>query len=193
MKKLFILLTMMAAILGSCGGDSDLNKVYSFVGDSLIARWDLSYFFPACLTRNDGVSGSGVQYLESLGGKYAGGRVVVLSGTNDLGLVPSGDEQAYAERFVEAVSNLGAGRVIVISIPPRSRNWCHNELDDNTRIRAMNASIAKECGTRPGFTYVDVFDLLMRDGYLNGEYTHDGLHMSEQGYEIITKKIKDIL
>lgn len=193
MKKLFTIITMMAAMLGSCGSDSDLNKVLCFVGDSLIARWDLNFFFPARLTRNDGVSGSGVQYLESLGGKYAGGRVVVLSGTNDLALVPLGDEQAYAERFVEAVSNLGAERVIVISIPPRSKNWCHNELDDNTRIKSMNACIARQCGTRPNFTYVDVFDQLVSDGFLYGGYTHDGLHLSEPGYEIITKNLKNFL
>ena len=42
--------------------------------------------------------------------------------------------------------------------------------------------------------YINLYDELVdKDGNLNIDYTKDGLHMSEEGYEVITKKLKKYL
>ena len=42
--------------------------------------------------------------------------------------------------------------------------------------------------------YINMYDELTdEDGNFNMNYTYDGLHPSEEGYDVITKKLKSVL
>ena len=61
----------------------------------------------------------------------------------------------------------------------------------NEKIISINKKIKELCNDEK-ITYVNMYDLLTDDdGNLNTEYTKEGLHISDKGYEFITKIIKE--
>ena len=60
MGKIMLLLILS---LGACSEEKEGELC--FVGDSLVAGWDVKDAFPTWIVRNDGVSGGGYCYLES--------------------------------------------------------------------------------------------------------------------------------
>ena len=63
-------------------------------------------------------------------------------------------------------------------------------IRNNTSIKKINSELKKYCNDK-NCTYLDVYSLLEdKDGNLKLEYTKEGLHMSDKGYEVITKELK---
>lgn len=178
---------MMATLLpiSSCGDDDTYDRL-TFIGDSLVARWDLQASFPNTVTRNLGVSGSGLQYLRSLKGSMTGRDIVVLSGTNDIVTILSGSTtvSSYAEDYLEAIGECGAAHTYLYCILPRGERAGGREL--NPVITELNATVRSLISGRGDITYIDVYDSLCRDGVLNMNYSLDGLHLNIYGYEILT-------
>lgn len=184
----------MMSVMGACGTDDDINIRLCFIGDSLVAGWDVKHCFPSWIAVNDGLISSGVAYLEAQHGAYSGQNVVVLSGTNDLGLIAHDDEQAYIDRYMSAIKNLGANQTYLLSILPRDDDWSHaEEKISNKRIRAFNDRIKALCDDVPQITYVDAFDVMLLGNTLNPAYTYDGLHLTTEGYEVLSSKLKEYL
>ena len=65
-----------AALMSSCSGDS-ISELY-FVGDSLVAGWDVKSSFPTYLPHNDGVIGAKVEDILTWNLDYRGKDVVML-------------------------------------------------------------------------------------------------------------------
>lgn len=189
-----LILIIMMSVMGACGTDDDINIRLCFIGDSLVAGWDVKHCFPSWIAVNDGLISSGVAYLEAQHGAYSGQNVVVLSGTNDLGLIAHDDEQAYIDRYMSAIKNLGANQTYLLSILPRDDDWSHaEEKISNKRIRAFNDRIKALCDDVPQITYVDAFDVMLLGNTLNPAYTYDGLHLTTEGYEVLSSKLKEYL
>lgn len=181
-------------LMTSCDKDKVLNTRMVFIGDSLVAGWDLKYYFPSRLVKNDALIGSGVNHLESRRGTCTGLIAVVLSGTNDLGIIPLDEEQDYIERYMTAVKQLGARHTYLFCILPRDDSWSREEPRIyNTRIKSFNEKIKALCDNLPDITYVDVFDQMLYKGALNPDYTYDGLHLSPVGYEVISSKLQEYI
>ena len=83
-------------------------------------------------SHDHGLSGSGVQWLEENANIAAGEPIVVLSATNDLAHMHENELEAYIDRYLKAVCNLGEGRLIIISVLPRS-----TELDPSGKTNAL--------------------------------------------------------
>ncbi len=56
----------------------------------------------------------------------------------------------------------------------------------NKDIKAINDLISKI----DDVTYVDLYSKLELDGKLNPKYSVEGLHINEEGYELITHELK---
>lgn len=41
--------------------------------------------------------------------------------------------------------------------------------------------------------YIPLYDLFLKDGKINGDYTYDGLHPNAKGYEVIAMTIREYL
>ena len=187
---LVLLMITMNVFMTSC--DDENERELFFTGDSLVARWDLSYYFPTIITHNDGVSGSGIDHLQESAGLYKDKEVVIIVGTNDLYTYTIEQDSEYVNSYLQAIIGLGASRVYLFSIFPRGKDFCYGPEVDNEKIKRINKQI-KQAVQGKHIVYIDVYDLLEKDGYINGQYTYDGLHMSQEGYELITKQLKEVL
>ena len=78
-------------------------------------------------------------------------------------------------------------KVILVCEECLSRNYTttKNPQKNTERIELKKYCNDKNC------TYLDMYSLLEdKDGNLKLEYTREGLHMSDKGYEVITKELK---
>lgn len=184
------LMCLSLVLLCACG-ESDKPPLV-FIGDSQIARWDVESYFPMAETHSHGLSGSGVQWLEENANVAAHEPIVILSGTNDLAHMQEDELDAYIDRYLNAVCSLGEGRLIIISVLPRS-----TELDPlgkaNALVAKFNAKIKERVQAFERIAYCDVFDDFSIDGRLNMNFSFDGLHPNQYGYEILAKKVKELL
>ena len=61
---------------------------------------------------------------------------------------------------------------------------------------AINKELESFC-KKEEFTYIDMFSLLVDSSSdevrIKDEYTKDGLHLSDEGYEVVTEEIKKYL
>ena len=60
----------------------------------------------------------------------------------------------------------------------------------NGQIININKLLKNYCNKNK-ITYINMYDLLKdENGNLKLEYTQEGLHMSDEGYEVITSELK---
>lgn len=189
LKNLIPFLAAALMTLTSCDKDED---TYTFIGDSIVTRWDLQASFPTLITRNLGKSGSGVAYLESCRGRLKGEIGTVISGTNDYrSILTQQDADDYAARYVDALEGLGAKKLYIYSVLPRS--FKSDDRTTNATISALNKAIeqriAQQGDTR--MVYLNVYHKFLDDkGEFNMNLSYDGLHLNPGGYEILSSELK---
>lgn len=188
MKYLHEILVAFAVLflLSSCSDDVKDARL-DFVGDSIVARWDLAEYFPSRLVYNYGKSGAGIEYLESLAGRFAGRNVVVMIGTNNNYLFVEPDRDDYARRYVDAITALDAKRVYLYSVLPRDFTSDRDDVNDD--IAEFNAVVKHIVESMPAIVYMDVYDDFLHDGKIDFQLYSDKLHLSPYGYEILTKTL----
>lgn len=185
MKYFSWVLLCLSLFITSCSKNEG-DKLY-FIGDSIVARWDVTRFFPSYMVFNDGVSGEGIGYIEKLAHSYVNQTVIVEIGTNDVRNMT--DVKAYSERYVRAIQNIDAKTIYLYSILPRS--YCTDDEYVNEKIKLLNQEI-KEKVAETNIIYVDVYDKFYNQG-MNPQYSYDGLHLNESGYEILSEELKKVL
>lgn len=183
MKPLLFVFSLL--LLLSCGKEPD--KKIIFAGDSLIARWDVAYYFPGRQTFNYGVSGSGIDDLrhENINGRDAD--VVILIGTNDLDYVDENNSEEYIDKYMETLTSIYADHIYLISLLPREFKGDSPGIND--KIKQVNSRLEKKADGN-GVIYIDVFDLFIKDGSFNKDFSYDGLHLNDHGYQILTDEVK---
>ena len=183
MKPLLFVFSLL--LLLSCEKEPD--KKIIFAGDSLIARWDVAYYFPGRQVLNYGVSGSGIDDLrhENINGR--GADVVILIGTNDLGYVDENHCEEYIDKYMETLMSVPADHVYLISLLPRGFKGDLPGIND--KIKHLNARLANKADQN-GMTYIDVYNLFVKGGTLNQDLSYDGLHLNDHGYQILAGEVK---
>ena len=187
--RILSLLLAASALLTGCDSELDKRTTLSFIGDSIIARWDLQDSFSSLITYNLGQSGAGISYIESYAGRLGGRNIVVMTGTNDNTLMAAPDSRrAYAERYIAALEATGAAHIYLYEVLPRG---FHNDRPGtNDDIRAFNAEVRRLIDGRSDIDYIDVYSLFLGDdAKIYSEYYNDGLHLSPQGYEVLTSRL----
>lgn len=196
LDKMLIAVSLIFTTLYFSGCEDNVHsqELY-FIGDSHIARWDLGYYFPNYITYNKGVSGSNIQYLEECENKYANKNIVVMIGSNDIGVIGTKYTlEDYAMKYVSAIEQLHGKIVYIYSILPNDNienNW---DVDYSKTVPMLNSAIESELkrlGTNA--VYVNIYNLMTINGYLNPEYYSDGLHLNYYGYEILANKLQEQL
>ena len=184
-RQLYPFLTVFAMLFAACNDDLDRKTTLTFTGDSIIARWDLQNYFSSLATTNLGVSGAGIDYIESLSGRMKGLNVVIMIGTNDNYMFhDEGPRKEYEVRYMAALDALEAETIYLYEVLPREFNNQDAVLNDY--IRLFNNEIAEFVAERPSIVYLQVFDSFIDTGnHINQQYYNDGLHLSPEGYEIL--------
>ena len=158
-----------------------------FLGDSIIARWDIDEYFPTWQVYNYGVSGAGIDYIEGNAGRFVGKQVVVVIGTNDINHMAPDRIEKYVERYMSAIEELGASRVYLFSLHPR--NFSSDRSDVNTVVADFNNRIRARVSEVPSIVYLDVYSDFFYEGEPNPKLYYDRLHLNPYGYEILVSAL----
>ena len=174
-----------------------------FFGDSITDYYDLEKYYGKLPVVNSGIAGNQTKDLlndiEDRVIRYNPTKVFILVGTNDIAFTDLSNEE-IADKIIEIGKYIKNERknakIYIEAIYPISKedaniiNPIMVDVRDNGRIKDINKMVKEMC-KEEGFTYIDMYNLLVNDkDNLTLEYTVDGLHVNDKGYEIITETIK---
>lgn len=184
MKKVIkILMLLSVMVVTSCSTDEDVHLV--FIGDSVVARWDLEVSFPSYVVENKGVSGSGIANVANYAHKCGKKNIVVIVGTNDLGRITDETMAEYAQSYMRQIVATDAENIYLFSILPRKFEG--DTVTINQRIERLNALIKAESENYGNVIYIDAYSYFKRNESIDSQYSYDGLHLSPYGYEILSE------
>lgn len=175
-----------------------------FYGDSITELYDLEKHFGKLPAINSGTSGYQTKDLIKLVDerviRYNPTKVVILIGTNDIAFSDITDQE-LVDNIKLIINKIYKKRpktkIYVESLYPVNRNEDNNivkikmvNIRENSRIININKLIKKMCSDN-NIDYINLYDSLTDDnGDLCLDYTFDGLHLNEAGYDVITEIIK---
>ena len=215
--SLFIIIAIAVSLLCGCGGNNDewLRQVaeyrrakisayeaenarygdyevdVAFLGDSLTDGYDVEKYYPEYVVSNRGIGGDTTFDLEGrlavsvyeLKPKVA----VMLIGANNIDSM----FENYESILVGLRDNLPRTKVVLLSLTSMSgEHW-----GKNNQLAAYNNVKIRLLAQKYGFEYVDLYTHLfdLETGAIRAEYTTDGGHLTEKGYEAVTEKIAPVL
>ena len=169
-----------------------------FLGDSITDFYDLEKYYPDNNVVNSGISGDvSDDILNDMYNRvyrYNPSKIFLLIGTNQI---PKGDsDDEIVDDIKRIITNIHDNRSItkiyVESIYPVNKelNKTMVSTRDNERIVELNKKIKEEVKDIKYVEYINIYDSLLKDGVLNDEYSEDGLHLNDKGYEIVTNILK---
>jgi lysophospholipase L1-like esterase len=179
-----------------------VDNNYLFLGDSITHRYDLNKYFSTLPVINSGVEANQtIDILNDMSSRiyqYNPSKIFIMIGTNDIGTEKSENDivnnieniikkiklnRKYAEIYLESIypiNDTDDNKINHSIVEPRT----------NDKIKEINNKLKKYCSLNK-VTYIDMYDKLIdKDGNLKLEYTKEGLHMSDEGYKVITAVIK---
>ena len=195
-----IFLVSVMCLLGACSFDEGESEL-CFIGDSITHQWDLNYFFPGYSIKKHAVVGAKVSDIDKWDVSDCKGlTTVILIGTNDIGTIRLVDQKAassrsyFAKLFMERARRINAERLVVVSILPRNY-FGKQDTSVNQNIELQNAVLKDSLRSSSlRFTYVNAYSYFLGDGYeIDEDLLYDGLHPSPEGYEVLTRKVREKL
>lgn len=182
-----------------------IDDNYVFVGDSIFEGYDLDKYYENMPVVNSGISGNTTENIlkdmENRIYRYNPSKVFLMIGTNDCIYDISSEETI--ENVGEIIDGIKKNRpyaeIYVQSIYPVNRtdddkiNLGSVKNRNNDDIKLMNSGIKKLCEEKD-VNYMNIYDSLIdEEGNLAIDYTKEGLHISDEGYKVITTEVMKIL
>ncbi len=174
---------------------------YLFLGDSITQFYDLEKYFPNMPVINSGISGNTttdiLKDMRNRVYKYNASKIFVLIGTNDLRDERSPEEViTNIKKIIRKIKKNQPQAVIYLeSIYPVNADIDEDMVEGrkNSDIVKINKEL-KEYAKDNNITYINTYNkLLNEDGKLKEEYSNDGLHLTDEGYIVVTKELKKYL
>lgn len=166
----------------------DYEVDVAFIGDSLTDGYDLEKYYPEYVVSNRGIGGDTTFDVEGridvslyeLKPKVA----VMLIGGNNLKTMFDN----YERILIGMKENLPETKIILVSLTAMGQKWGA----EKNEIAALNNVKIKILAEKYGFDFVDLFTPLydITIGEIYAEYTNDGAHQTDKGYEVFTATIK---
>lgn len=161
---------------------------FAFIGNSHMAFWALTIYFPHWECFNYGSPGQGLDYVESFSVDTSDCYAVVQFGSNDICQLNDENMDTYVERYAKAVLAIPSLKTYLFCVFPRN-DYADYSTAVNRFIRELNQKIYERMKTT-NIVYIDVFDKLLLNGSLNPDLTIDDLHLNGKGYSILTEALK---
>jgi len=176
-----------------------------FLGDSITNFYNLDTYYKDLPVINSGTAGKKayeiVGELKERVYIYNPTKVFLMIGTNDLSHRTDEEIVKDIKKIIKSINkNRPNTTIYVESVYPVNKtkddkkilDWMVGDRD-NERISNLNKKIKEMC-KKEKTGYIDIYDLLTdEEGMLNVDYTVDGLHINENGYEVITKKLMEYI
>lgn len=170
-----------------------------FAGDSITDFYDLGqyYQYDNKILVNSGVSGykttNIIKKFKNLIEQHQADKLFLMIGTNDLGGGTDRDEViSNIKNIIEMTKSQSPDTKIYLEsiYPVNLSKRSSTEKRNNEDIRYINIQLKKYCEEND-ITYLEVYSLLAdSNGELKDEYTEDGLHLNNAGYDVITSYLK---
>lgn len=187
------LIVFYTVFLMSCTKEKNDEMIY-FLGDSHISRWDLNYYFPDTKHQNLGKGGLTISQLEDVIINLPNiKKCIVEIGTNDcLKYLKSNDpidsafskiKQKYIDLFL--ILREKSEKCYILSLIPINKPEFATYINE-LQIR-LNSFLDLEIRKHDNFVFINVYDKLKNsDGFINPNYTLDGIHLNKDGYDLIS-------
>jgi len=166
------------------------NVDVAFLGDSLTEGYDVKRFYPEYNVINRGIGGDttfGVEKrLEVSIYEPAPKLTTMLIGVNNIDTMFDNYENIL-QSFKQEAPEM---KVVLLSLTSMCKEWGRN----NYKAIRNNEKI-KQYAEQYDFTFVDLYTPLLDENtnQLKEEYTTDGGHFTEEGYQVITSVIKPVI
>ena len=158
-----------------------------FLGDSLTDGYNVKEFYPEYTVLNRGIGGDTSVWLEerldvslyAVQPKVA----VMLIGANNMDTMLENYE-SILKSFKE---NAPRTKIVLLSLTSMSGEW-----GKKNQLAAYNNVQIKMYAEIYGYEYVDLYSALLNleTGEIYDEYTTDGGHLTQKGYEVLTATIR---
>lgn len=184
--------------------DSKPNGIL-FFGDSITEMYDIEKYYPEIKIKyNSGVSGSTSESLmwicDEAVIKFKPKVMVFLVGTNDLGNTNMRSPREIAMN-VKNLFDLISGNLKDIKIIHVSTLPCNEELHGETAgkimrsnkiIKAVNEEYLEMLKSFKNVIFINAFEeFIDKDtNNIKNNLSEDGLHLTKEGYDLLTKIIK---
>ena len=169
---------------------NDFEVDIAFIGDSLTDGYDVEKYYPDYLVTNRGIGGDTTFNLEErlqvsvydLKPKV----VVMLIGANNFNTMFDN----YENILKGLKDNLPNTKVVLLSLTSMSKEW-----GKNNQIAAYNNVKIKKLAEKYSFRFIDLYYPLLNieTGEIYEEYTTDGGHLTETGYNVLTNEITPVV
>lgn len=174
---------------------------YVFLGDSITDWYPIEENYKDYPIVNSGKAGYKTKdildKLESMVYIYNPTKIFILIGTNDLNSQTSSRE-ILIENIKKIIENIRDNRpnakIYLESIYPINRTDNEKIIMStvgkrtNEEIIEVNKQLKNYC-IEKNIVYIDMYqELIDEDGNLKLDYTKDGLHLTNEGYAVVTKK-----
>ena len=169
---------------------ADYEVDVAFLGDSLTDGYDVARFYPQFTVSNRGIGGDTTFDLQARLKvsvyDLKPRAVVMLIGANNLSTMFDN----YEDILKGLRDNLPNTKIILLSLTNMGQDW-----GKGNELAAYNNVKIKKLAEKYGFAFVDLYSPLMNleTGEIYPDYTTDGGHLTEKGYEVLTKQITPVL
>lgn len=174
---------------------------YLFLGDSITDFYDLDKYYEDLPVVNSGVSGNQttdiLNDMKNRVYRYNPSKVFLLIGINDY-LDDRTDDEIVdnIKKIIELIKkNRPYAKIYLESIYPVNKtdndkiSLSMVSIRDNDRVVETNKKLKQYCDEKK-ITYIDLYSKLVDDeGNLKLDYTKEGLHLSDDGYKVVTEEI----
>lgn len=170
-----------------------------FMGDSITDMWKLEKHFSGKSYINRGISGQTTpqmlvrMYPDVINLKPAA--IVILAGTNDIARNTGAETLEMIQDNFRAMVELAKGHsinVVLCSVTPVSDYALRKQTDQRppAEIRRLNDWL-KKFAEQINAQFVDYYSAVVDDkGFLKEEYSMDGLHPNEKGYDLMAPLVQ---
>lgn len=122
------------------------------------------------------------------------GAVVLMVGARDIETPRSINAimKTYKDIVYSIFDETPTTDIYVMSVLPQNKDYEKANVDNNMkRIKELNSKLEAFCDTCAA-VYLNLYDLLIDEsGYLSKEYSDDGFHLNQKGYEVWTNLMKN--
>lgn len=178
------------------------NEDTIFIGDSMIEFLNIKGYLPRFNALNRGVAGATTKILldnlDTILGNIQPKSIYLSIGSNDLVLLEASVTEAYEEviKVLETLKSrfpdsklyyLSTTPVVSTTHPLYKKIYIGGRT--NGALKSINFKVMNYAKLN-NITYIHQFDALLdSEGYLNTDYTYDGIHLNPKGYEVYSGNI----
>lgn len=169
---------------------ADFEVDVAFIGDSLTDGYDVERYYSEYKVENRGIAGDTtyglLARLDVSVYQLKPKVIVMLIGANNFDTM----FEDYEDLIIGIKENLSETKLVICSLTSMGKEW-----GKNNHKAAFNNVKIKAYAENHGCVFVDLYTPLLNfeTNSIYDEYTTDGGHLTDKGYEVLTAQIKPIV